>query len=206
MRHTFIALAGIVGGSVLMASKASAEVPQPPPPVISDQSWGGHVSYVAGYKGLDSKWESAKNQLEVGALDLDIRPPGAGISIAAQALVSLASEGPDTLGKSGESARTTEFNLGLRKVFENQSSVAPFLGAGLAVVNADAESKTDTGDTRSDSAWAVGAWGGGGLYWYLTETIHVGAAVQYTWAQADLFDERHNFGGVHAMLMVGLHW
>ncbi len=180
--------------------------PQPPPPVIVSEAWGGHVSYVAGYKGMDSKWKPADSQIDVGALDLDLRPPDAPFSVALQALVSLSSEGPDTLGQNGGFSRTTELNIGLRKVFDNPSVLQPFIGGGLAIVNADAKSKTADGTGSRDDAWAVGAWGGAGVYWHLTNELHLGLGVQYTWARGELFNEKLNLGGLHGMIMFGVHW
>jgi len=172
--------------------------------------WSGHASYVLGYKMLNSKWSPIQNQLELGVLDLDLRPPAWPISLCGQLLLTYADSPPDVAGAGGDYSGVWEINLGVRKVFTLSDRFELFVGGGLAVVGASASSWVDLGGTSAqvyeDSGTGIGAWGGAGVYWNISDHWQVGIEVQYTWGEVDLFDERIDAGGFHALAMFGYHW
>jgi opacity protein-like surface antigen len=182
------------------------------PPIASAGSaqWTGHASYVLGYKMLNSKWSPIQNQLEFGVLDLDLRPPEWPVSLCAQLLLTYADSPPAVAGARGDYSGTWEINLGVRKVLKLSDRFELFVGGGLAVVGASASSWVDFGDYEAqvyeDSDMGIGAWGGAGVCWNLSDHWHLGAEVQYSWGEVDLFDERVDAGGFHVLAMFGYHW
>jgi hypothetical protein len=92
--------------------------------------WTGHISYVLGYKGLEKKWAPAKDQVEFGLIDFDIKRADWPVSFAAQLLLTYDSDIPNLASFMGDQSGTFEFNVGLRKILGRLPRYQPFLGGG----------------------------------------------------------------------------
>jgi hypothetical protein len=171
--------------------------------------WVTHLSYVLGYKRLDNQWSPAQDQVEFGLLDFDIRRGNWPVSVAAQFLLTYASSRPHLQNFVGNQSGTYEFNLGLRKVWDDWQPVQPFLGGGLAIIGGSTSSFIDFGhesaSVTEDHDIAVGVWLGTGFYWPFSPHWHTGLALQYSTAEIDLFAHHLDAGGVHVMLLFGYH-
>jgi opacity protein-like surface antigen len=203
--------------TMLIAQAGSAQEtampPQPPPEAIyaGPRQWTGHLNYVIGYKQLASTWRPARDQVEVGLLDFDFRHVSWPASLAAQLLLSYDDTIPNQPGFLGNQSGTYEFNLGVRKVWDADQALQPFIGGGMAVAGGSTSTFLDFGWGESatineDSDTSVGYWVGGGCYWLLNRAFHLGVNLQYSHADIELFGKRLDAGGFHVLLMLGYHW
>jgi hypothetical protein len=176
----------------------------------NEAAWTGHVSYVAGYKALESGWEPVDGQAEFGIVDADFQPPHWPLSLCTQFLLTYAGDVPAVPNVRGDYSGVWEFNLGVRKVWNPGATWQPFLGGGLSILGASASTFENTSyggfQNYEESDTTAGAWVGGGLYWNFATHWHVGAEVQYSWGELNFFGTRLNAGGVHALAMFGYHW
>jgi len=125
------------------------------------------------------------------------------VSIAADLIFSA------TVHESGvieDTGGTVETHLGARKIFilEN-SSFRPYVGGGVALVNAILENE-NAGVTVDDDDRAVGAWFGAGTYYAVTPSFNIGLDVRYSKAEVTLFDKEREAGGLNAGITAGYHW
>ena len=190
--------ANLIISSVLAAD--SLEMSDPP------SKWSRHISYVLGYKRLQDDWSPAQNQVEIGLLDFDIKRTNWPVSIAAQLLMSCSDDVPEQRGFRGSYSGTYEFNVGPRKIFENSSKFQPFLGGGLSVIGASTSTDLDWGYVQEDSDIGIGYYVEGGVYWPLGERFVPGLRGEYSSGDINLFGREIDAGGIHGMLMFGIHW
>lgn len=127
---------------------------------------------------------------------------------------------------------TTELHLGVRKFWTNNDKFHPYVGAGLAWIDADADlalwgpdvlplRQTSTewfSEGASDSA--MGFWLGGGVMWRITPKISLGLDLRYSDASVDFVFEgdslpdaqveddtwKADVGGMHYGLLFGFRW
>lgn len=169
--------------------------------------WSGHISYAIGYEKMDNDWGSASDRFQYGVVDIDFRPPDFGVNFVFQVLSSYSDNAPPQPGAAGNWSQTYEINLGVRKLFENDSAFVPFIGGGGSIVGAQTKTTISNNVYLRDNEWGFGLWAGAGCYWHITESFHIGAAVQYTWANMDLTGQGDlNAGGIHVMFLIGGHW
>jgi hypothetical protein len=183
------------------------ESPPSSPLVEPAVRWSGHVSYVIGYKRLETGWNPAADQVEFGLFDLDVQPPGWPVSLALQSLLSYADDIPNHPGFLGDYSGTYEFNFGVRKVFDQDPRFQPFVSGGLSVLGGSTTTHWSGWDyTTEDSDSDIGWWTSAGLYWNLTQSFHIGFQAEYSWGEIQLFNRDLNAGGFHALFMAGIHW
>ncbi|MFZ5562708.1 MAG: hypothetical protein ACOZBW_01545 [Thermodesulfobacteriota bacterium] len=189
---------GIVAlGAVLFASPAFA---QPKP------EWTGNINVFLGAKALDEdEWEPAHEQSEMG-VEIDFRQKEWPISIAIDLMGAyddgyIMTPGSFILAES----RTSEFNVGLRKIWDQFPHVRPFIGGGLSLITAEAEATT-YGLRISETDRSMGFWVGGGVYWTLNEHFNIGMELKSSWADVTLMGVDVNAGGGHFGLLAGYHW
>lgn len=173
------------------------------------EGWTGHLSYVIGYKRLESRWSPAANQFEFGLIDVDFGRRRWPVSIAEQFLMSYT--GDTAEGLPGNNSGTYELNLGLRKVFYPDRALQPFIGGGASLIGASTGefitfNRSESANVQEDGAVTAGFWAGAGLYWAFHQHWHTGLAVQYSWGKLRLAGKDLNAGGVHALGMVGYRW
>jgi hypothetical protein len=194
------------GGQFRTVQPEPAPPPLPPGPPPAER-WSGHLSYVIGYKGLESAWAPVRDQFEFGALDLDFKPPHWPVSFVFQTLLSYADDIPNQPGFLGDYCGTYEFNFGLRKIWDRHPRLQPFVSGGVSVLGAS--TTTDWGwwwYETEDSDTDIGWWVSGGVYYNITPGFHIGAQVEYSDGDIELFGQKLNAGGLHALFMIGLHW
>ncbi len=166
---------------------------------FGQSDWTGNVNFFLGAKALEDEWEPAEDQVEFG-VEIDFRQQSWPVSIAIDLLVAAGED--DFLGINVES-RTSELNIGVRKIWDKSPQVRPFIGGGISFISGEFEWKT-IGISEDDSA--MGFWLGGGVYWALSEHFNLGLELKSSYAEINLFGLDGNAGGGHFGLLIGYHW
>jgi hypothetical protein len=166
------------------------------------EQWTGNLNLTLGGKYLDKKdWDPVENQGEIG-ISLDFRERQWPVNLY---LALLGSSADDTLHGINVKGSTGELRLGVRKIFEPDSVIRPFIGGGLAYVSAKSEGEFE-GLSVSDDDAAMGLFLDGGVYFTLNRCFNLGVEVGYSAAQVSFMGEDSEAGGSHAALLLGYHW
>lgn len=174
-------------------------------------AWTGNANLTLGAKALEKDdWEPVEDQGEVG-IRVDFRPVEWPVNLVVDLSIS-SGEDEETafvpgvgFFKAEFDARTIEWNLGVRKIWEGAPHVRPYIGGGLAIIHAKVEAKFG-GFSVDDDDTGLGFWLGGGVYWTLARHFNIGFDLRYSYAEVSLFGEDVNAGGGHAGLLLGYHW
>lgn len=172
----------------------------------------GNINLLLGAKCLDTDdWEPVEDQYAYG-FSADFRPLSWPVSLCAMVLSSFNEEkdqfdlphfGKDRYELQGA---TAEFDLGVKKIFDVEGDIHPFVGGGLAIVSAEMQTET-AGLTVSDSDSGYGGWIGAGLYWTLNQSFNLGFEAAYSRTEdVDIFNKDRQLGGAHLWLLCGYHW
>lgn len=166
-------------------------------------SWTGNVSGYLGHKSVDNDdWPNLDSQTSVGVIS-DFRKQSWPVSIAVDLIFSADIHESGVIKDTGG---TVETHLGARKIFTlENSSFRPYVGGGVALVNAILENE-NAGVTVDDDDRAFGAWVGAGTYYALTPSFNIGLDVRYSKAEVTLFDKEREAGGLNAGITAGYHW
>jgi len=112
----------------------------------------GNVNLFLGQKHLDKDdWEPTEDQGE-GGIEFDIADKSWPISIAVDMLGSSDEEKVGGLKLTGS---TSEFNLGVKKIF-SVDSIHPFVGGGISFMNAKFEVDGVSIDGNGTGFWLAG--------------------------------------------------
>jgi len=177
------------------------------------QDWTGNVNLALGSKMLNDDWEPVDEQTSFGLM-LDARRAHWPLNLAADLFLSW-DDDEETVFIPGTGVvsvdvkgKTTELNLGVRKLWEGFAYVnglTPYVGAGVAAVWAEQEVDGPNVDEEEDGI-GVGLWAGGGAYFTLVEHFNLGVDVRYSHTtDVDLFEDV-NAGGFRASFLAGYHW
>jgi len=104
---------------------------------------------------------------------------------------------------------TTEYAIGVRKVFRRQARMHPHLGAGASLVAGDLTSESAAGRVEADDS-DFGLWIDGGVTWRLGSHFSIGVEARYSRVKlefGDIFaEDKVPGGGFHAGALVGVGW
>jgi hypothetical protein len=104
---------------------------------------------------------------------------------------------------------TTEYAIGVRKVFRRQAVMHPHLGAGASLVAGDLSSESTGGRVAADDS-DFGLWIDGGVTWRLGSHFSLGLEARYSRVKlefGDIFlEDKVPGGGFHAGALVGVGW
>ena len=168
---------------------------------VPANAWTGNANAFFGQKTLDKEdWEPADKQLELGVL-VDFKQSQWPVSIAIDLLTSR-----DEVTVSGVDieARTSEFDIGVRKIWQvSDSSIRPYIGGGIAFISAETK-ETSTNASVNDTE--AGLWLNGGIYWTLTQYFNLGFDLRYSQADVSFFGTDVEAGGTHVGVILGYHW
>jgi hypothetical protein len=154
----------------------------------------GNINFFLGKKYLDKDdWEPFHKHDEWGIL-LDFK---------------LEDEWPIFIAidilHSEDEVKTTELNIGVRKIWDSPYHMHPFVGGGIAVIQAEIEGTPfDTPVSKNETGGGV--WAGGGVYWTLGEHVNMGLDLRWSKARISRAFAETDVGGEHAGLIVGYHW
>jgi opacity protein-like surface antigen len=171
------------------------------------QFWTGNINFFLGSKKLKSSdWAPVEDHGQLGIL-VDFKQDTWPVSIAIDLLFSFEDEVvfDPFFGAFKLEAETTELNVGVRKIWDQFSIMRPYVGGGLAYINAELTAST-FGVIASQDDSSLGYWLNGGIYWTLARSFNVGFDVRYSRAKVTLFGTEVEAGGGHVGLLVGYHW
>lgn len=160
----------------------------------------GHISGFAGLKIMDSSdWPELDTHFAMGVL-FDIKKDSWPFSIALDIFDTgdeYKHEGMKDLG------HTTEYQLGIRKIFMGQNSkVQPYIGGGVSFMSAELEYQDGTIIMKQDDR-AVGVWLGAGTYYEINPSFVLGFDARYSYGKATLFDKQRDAGGFYTGVTAG---
>lgn len=164
--------------------------------------WTGNVSGYLGVKTLDEDdWQEMDTQSAIGVI-ADFKQNSWPFSIA----IDLIGSGDvHEVGALEDVGYTVENHIGVRKIFTTNSSFMPYIGGGVAIVNAGFENKAPSGTVKEDDS-ALGSWIGAGTYLQITQNFNLGLDIRYSKAEVTLNDIDLEAGGLHAGITAGYHW
>ncbi len=162
----------------------------------------GNLNFFLGTKTLDkTDWEPLDEQGEFGVL-VDFKQSHWPVSIAIDLLVSI---DETTLFGVNVEGNTSEFDVGVRKIWEVEgSSIRPYVGGGIAFITGEIIAGSFV--TVSDEDSSTGIWLNGGIYWALSPSFNLGLDLRYSQAEVTLFDVNTEVGGTHVGVILGYHW
>ena len=98
-------------------------------------------------------------------------------------------------------SKTSELNVGIRKIWDRSRHVRPFIGGGIAFITGEF-----SGFGLSDDDSATGFWIGGGVYWTLAEHFNIDLEAKSSSANVTLFGVEADAGGGHFGVLAGFNW
>ncbi len=170
-------------------------------PVLADEQ-DSNVRLLVGQKRLDSDdWNTLDRQNEIGMI-FDIKKTSWPVSIAFDVMFS----GEDKNKPNTERGYTSEQHLGIRKIWTmNHSTFHPYLGGGVALIQASYEKPGVIGSVKEDDN-AIGAWIGTGADWHLSPKMSLGIDIRYSQADVTIFNKDLKAGGLHTGITLGYRW
>jgi len=181
--------------------------------------WTGNLNIYGGNKYLlDPAFaeDGNKNQPEAG-ITLDLRPKNEPVNFLVGYFSSNKSTAFGTYQPNyGETKlaghdRTEELRFGLRKYWDQDSALNPFIGTGIAdiklksTIHAYSPQGVYLG-VQDLSEEKFGIWLDGGIMITLREHLNFGVSAAYSTAEVNVGTDRVDVGGVHLLAFVGAHW
>jgi opacity protein-like surface antigen len=190
MKHDFTAL--LLSGALSMVSVNTLA-----------QGSTGNVNFFLGQKALEEDdWAPLDEQAELGAL-FDFRQPDWPVNLAVDLLVSADSMTEAFTGIE-LTASTVELDAGIRKHFESSGPVTPYIGGGIAFIQAEIEASYGSVSVTEDDS-GVGYWMNAGIAWTIGQ-VNLGLDLRYSDANATLSGYEVETGGTHVGVFAGYHW
>ena len=168
-----------------------------------ERSWTGNLNVLLGGKAVEEDdWEPVDEHGAFGML-LDFRKKTWPVSIVLDSIHSGSEEDEGSLEIEGT---TSEFNIGVRKIWEfEDKAIRPFIGGGLALIQAEQISRNRFNATLDDDS-GVGVWMQAGIYWTVTNHFNIGFDLRHSIAEAELFNEDIDVGGTTFGMLLGYHF
>ncbi len=172
-------------------------------PGLALAQWTGNANVLFGTRTLDDDdWKPLEEQTEFGVI-LDFRQTNWPVSLTVEC--STANSDKSRFGILLEN-RTLEFDIGVKKIFENSSQFNPFIAGGLAMVNVrpsgDFWGLFDIEDDKTD----FGGWISGGAFLTLSNHFNIGLQAKYTMVNTNWYGRDRELGGPHIGGFAGYHW
>jgi outer membrane protein W len=173
------------------------------PSMTSADELSGHVSGLIGVKAMDSTdWPDLDSHFAMGVL-FDIKKDSWPVSMVLDLTDTGDKHKHDGMEDLGH---TTELSIGVRKFFVRQDSkIQPYVGGGVSSIYAEQEFEVNDTTTKDDEN-NVGIWLGAGLYYRVKPRFVIGLDVRYSDAEATLFDEDLEAGGIQTGLTAGFQF
>jgi opacity protein-like surface antigen len=163
----------------------------------------GHISGYIGLKTMDSSdWPDLDTHFSMGVV-FDIKRDSWPISIVLDLVDTGDKHNHDGMEDLGH---TTEYQLGIRKIFMNQhSKIQPYIGGGISFMYAELEFEENNITTTQDDRDA-GGWFGAGMYYEINPKFVLGLDVRYSHGEVILFDKERDAGGIHTGVTGGFQF
>ena len=163
----------------------------------------GHISGYIGLKNLNSSdWPDLDTHFAMGVI-FDIKKDSWPISIALDIFDTGDEYKHDGIKNLGH---TTEYQLGIRKIFMDQNSkFQPYIGGGVSFMSAELEYQ-DSNNIMTQDDRAVGVWLGTGMYYEINPSFVLGLDVRYSYGEVTLFNKERDAGGLYTGLTAGFQF
>jgi opacity protein-like surface antigen len=169
------------------------------------QGRNGDINFLIAGKSLDKdKWGPTDQQGEAGLLS-NWQGRDWPVALAVDLLAANRNASISAGGFTEQKAKTSELDLGVRKVWRTDARFRPYAGGGLALASAQID-KTGPGVAVSEHDNGTGVWLDGGVFWTLSEVFNLGFDVRLSGASVRLYGVERNAGGLHLGMMAGYHW
>ena len=166
----------------------------------------GNVNFFRGEKSLSDDWYPADKH-DVDAIQFDFKKEEWPASIAIELLVTGTE---DTIGARTVETETQEFNVGIKKIFDQHPMIQPFIGLGVSYMRAkygyDDVSVPNYPEHDTDENYGSGYWYGAGVYLKLGTIFKIGLEYKESKADIKLFDTEVEAGGKHSGVLIGFSW
>lgn len=171
--------------------------------IANADEFSGHISGYIGLKTMDSSdWPDLDNHFSMGSI-FDIKKNSWPVSIALDIVDTGDKHNHDGMKDLGH---TTEYQLGIRKIFTNQESkIQPYIGGGFSFMYAEQEFEANNMTTTQDDN-DLGAWLGAGVYYEINPRFVLGVDARYSHGEVNLFNEKLDAGGLHTGVTGGFQF
>jgi hypothetical protein len=169
------------------------------------ESWKGDANLLFAGKTLDSgDWTPTNHQGEIGVVT-NWRRSDWPVALAADLLAAGRDETISQGGFTDQKASTSELDLGVRKIWREETPIRPYIGGGFGIMSGEIK-RTGPAGTVSDHDGGLGIWFDGGVVWTLRKALNLGVDVRISNAHIRLLGQDRNAGGAHLGLTAGYHW
>lgn len=160
----------------------------------------GHVSgFFGGKKMKSGDWPDIDKHFSMGVI-FDIKKESWPVSFVLDITDTGGKHKHDGLEDLGH---TTEYHLGIRKIFVGEDSTfQPYIGGGVSFLYAEQEIETISTTTTQDDR-GTGGWAGTGFYYEISPRIVLGLDARYSYGEVTLFNKERDAGGIHAGFTAG---
>lgn len=175
--------------------------------IVQANGWTGNINGYIGSKSLDGDWGKFDSQNEFGIIT-DFGHQSWPFLIAIDLFVS-ASDNHNEKKSNGDyhvDAATSEVMIGIRRYFDLNYRLSPYVGGGITSGYGYREIKQSDGTYKDEDDDGYGPWVGTGVVWRPWTHFNVGFDVRYSDFDVDLFGKNLEAGGLHAGLNAGFHW
>lgn len=183
-----------------------------PPIAKKEGHWTGNINLFLGKKSIDDdEWEDLEiDEHNQEGIKLDFKKKDWPVSIAIDYFRSNNSNGQNVVGGWHFEGETYELTVGVRKIWDNNPVMRPFIGGGLARVEGWIKKETRTFPLIElyDKDAAIGVWLEGGVYWALggLSGLNLGLNARWSSAEVTLFGKDNDIGGIKYGALIGYHW
>ncbi len=166
-------------------------------------AWAGTADMFLGVKSLGKDdWSPANEHYEIGLLT-DFHKMYWPAAIAVDLLYST---GEGSFEVFDFEATTMELDIGVRKRWDWLYRSCPYLGGGLALIQADGSAESGGVSYLDGNGSGVGFWLNAGLRWKLGDSYNVGLDLRYSSAEVKDVFSSVDAGGLHGGLIFGMAW
>ena len=189
-----ILLTAVLTGALLAGAKDAAA-----------EGRNGDINLLIAGKSLDKdKWGPTDQQGEVGLLS-NWQGRDWPVTLAVDLLAANRNASISSGGFTEQKAKTSELDLGVRKIWRTDAHFRPYVGGGLALASAQID-KTGPAGTVSEHDNGTGIWLNGGVFWTLSTAFNLGFDVRLSGGDVRLYGVNRSAGGLHLGLLAGYHW
>lgn len=191
--------------ALLAAAVALAPLSHADEPPSGTAATAVNIQFLGGFKMLEDDWKPAEDQREFG-LQVDVLPENWPVNLAVGFLYGNSAAEDVEIPAGGtvtSESNTAELQMGLKKYIFRDGPWRPFLGAGVALLRGEIETRGPVSAT-ADSGMGLGFWASGGTLYVMGDWFVVGGQVQYTQGQVEVFGQDLDAGGLHVDGLVGV--
>ena len=165
--------------------------------------WTGNINAFMGLKALDSEdWSDEFQEQTEGGILFDIQKKDWPVCAVIESMYSMDED--EILGVEFD-VSTTELFLGVGKTWKPNSTIRPYVRAGINFASID-QKVTSGYESHTFDESGTGYAISGGVYWTISQHFNLGLGARYSKANIDFGNFEAEAGGTHSGLVIGYHW